>query len=427
MEPNGGTAGSSTLLARLRNDPCLSYCGFLGNGFYVEDDHGSLPDARTISLILRHESEFPFKMREEIRAATAADPPLPSRRFCKRVRCCLGRLLLCAPRNPGAGAATTWNGLDSEVDTEDEVETAIRLFPSVLLLRKDHFYGKSLLGRMSWSPIFWVATCIKALPFVPLVMELAVDLGLVMRLFEDSFSLFCTERLVTNRVLIKYRNNESDEEFDRRLDQVSLSVMIRLKEKGSLDQRDNYRAAAAALALGPDRAAKRLRFLIDLDPSVLRGFDSGSIEIGDERPNLLMKMFQEKKSLDAMKSLPILQMLIEVGVSKYPEEIGFLFHTRGSECLTIFPEGERKKDSAFRKACDFFGKEIVVNTVNRIISKNTDGKPRLLRAMFVAASTKPEISVDGLHFLCRKDPTSLISFLQKDQKVVSRKRKLKKR
>ena len=101
-------------------------------------------EEQTMSLILRHQSEFPLNVRNEIQAATTVDPPLSCHQFCERIRLYLGRRLLCVPQketnyDDSGATGRVLKGLDSEVDTEEEVE---QLFV--------YFHPSS-----NWKPQIW--------------------------------------------------------------------------------------------------------------------------------------------------------------------------------------------------------------------------------------------------------------------------------
>jgi hypothetical protein len=123
---------------------------------------------KTMLLIIRHQSEFPVKIREAIHLAANAPERTPEW-FVVEVYNALKVMLLCKPEKENTKNENIerplllWNGLDSAVDTEEEVEVAIRVFPDVLKEYRDGSY-----------PIFWLASCLKALPFIPLLAELGI-------------------------------------------------------------------------------------------------------------------------------------------------------------------------------------------------------------------------------------------------------------
>jgi len=111
-----------------------------------------------------------------------------------------------------------WGGLDNDVDTKEEAEVAIRVFPTVLQNEE------SL--RQSDNPIGAAMSSLKALPFVPMLAELGRELGV----FEPHelvprYDLFLSVSILT------FNPEYDSREFDRQLDEALLSVLVGVKEK----------------------------------------------------------------------------------------------------------------------------------------------------------------------------------------------------
>ncbi|OEU06163.1 hypothetical protein FRACYDRAFT_273134, partial [Fragilariopsis cylindrus CCMP1102] len=76
-----------------------------------------------------------------------------------------------------------YRGLDSDRDTEEEVETAIRFFPEVLSRRKDVYAGilhypiQELAITLDEDDGCWRCN-LKAVSFIPIVARLAIEFGL---------------------------------------------------------------------------------------------------------------------------------------------------------------------------------------------------------------------------------------------------------
>ena len=90
-----------------------------------------------MELLIQHQSEFPIKIREVILLA-ANTPERTPVWFVAEVYNALKAMLLCKPEKEDTENKTNgiplvlWNGLDSAVDTEEEVEAAVWFFPEVL-------------------------------------------------------------------------------------------------------------------------------------------------------------------------------------------------------------------------------------------------------------------------------------------------------
>jgi len=328
--------------------------------------------------------------------------------FCWAIKRSLIVLLLsCKPENENTEdenndeAAARWEGLDSEVDTEEEVEVAIRCFPDVLKGRvpraRRHYY-RILHG---YFPIFHVMSCLRALPFVPLLAELGDTFctfrseerggGLLVHVANRIWSPL--EELFWNRMLWSETRNY-DEEYGRQLDEVSLSVLLRLKEKGLMRKEDVGPCVSEVLCVKPFRTERRFRFLLDWDPTVLKGLGPGCSLLRDflkREPDNPVREDDELKRF---------QTIFELGMSHYPKDIGFMFDTPDRESIY-------DSDSTLKIACDKFGKEKVTMIVDAMILKSTLRRCDAIRTLVFTAATNTNIRSDGLYFFIRLDPTAL--------------------
>jgi hypothetical protein len=390
------SAESSTLLVQLRDKR-------LNRVFR------NLDSKQAMTLIVKHQSEFPEKIRTAICVAVNTPESNPER-FRVDVYNALKSLLLCEPEYVSTenenndDAAVRWDGLDSNVDTEEEVEVAIRVFPSVLKER-----GPRIIA---FYPIFWVTTCLEALPFVPLIVELGVELGE----FEDEergglaclngFGSRPLRELVANSAMQPMEHGHDYEDFDRQVDEAYLSVLVRLKEKGLMRREDVRDCVEYILDEKPSRTEKRFRFLIDWDPTVLKTGIQGF------------------PLLENSGGLKRFQTIFELGMSHYPEEIGFLFHTRvflfhttgslfhtrGSSGYILPPWGP----SCVELVCDHLGKENVTKVVDEVISKKTMGRSDAIQTLVFVAAANGNISLNGLYFFVRRDPNVLFASFSRD-------------
>jgi hypothetical protein len=77
------------------------------------------------------------------------------------------------PEGPNHDVREQWHGLDSDVDTEEEVELLIRFFPSILT-ESDGVHSGCLVGPV--TPMLLLFTEAKAVSFLPLFLKLGVEL-----------------------------------------------------------------------------------------------------------------------------------------------------------------------------------------------------------------------------------------------------------
>ena len=127
----------------------------LHNGDYNWEDD---PE-QGMRLLVKHQSEFPKRIRDAIREAATNGLDNDTSRILY-IYNVTSSLLLCKPEMVDGEDETTtqeldietfWNGPDSEIDTEEELELAIRFFPNVLR------ETRSIDQVWEWDlfPIFW--------------------------------------------------------------------------------------------------------------------------------------------------------------------------------------------------------------------------------------------------------------------------------
>ena len=284
-----------------------------------------------------------------------------------------------------------WLGLDWNVDTEDEIETAIRFFPMVLTE-----YLHSTLAIL--SPIQLLLAQEQTVSFVPIFARLLTEAGnFLERQFVVKYGLRnILELLMTNcfpKIVFGYEVSES-------FDDESLSVLVRLREMG-LVENEEVRILVTALMgyalesdmLKQDRGfiEKRLRLLIGWDPSVL--------EYG-RRP-LLHTIYGESMSHTCDESilLCMFDTLAELGITHYPKELGFVFHKWGGI-------------SPLESFASSVGTERVTRIVNEKLSTKFGSSPKALSSLIIETATNDKIHLDAVYRLVSLNPI-LCSFLTK--------------
>lgn len=369
----------------------------------------------SLQLLIKRQSEFPVKIREFIREAQnellAGEPA-----SCAMMKIQKANLYFFLSRrireSTETEESTRWYGPDIEVDTHDQIEVAIRFFPHLL-----HTY-RQRDNEWATTAIQAATTSLNSLPFVPLIAELGDEYnffdekqrgGIWDSFFNSNPKLKETAlyQIVTNKIILEKQEIHSDE-FYRQIDDVSLSVLVRLKERGFLKKQDICDCVDLLVNEAPSRTEKRLRFFIDWDPTILQ---TKSEERATTFYNVYCNSLLEycvwqchmHGAVEGM--LERFQTLLELGLLHYPEEIGFLFHRDN-----LFP----RPKPAFRKACRIFGRDKVVRVVNESISKYIRGQRDTFHKLVFIAATKDEILLDGLYLLVRRDPATLMSFFSKD-------------
>ena len=375
-----------------------------------------------VATLLAHRAEFPARVRAAIgrSAARTAAAPDDDAAVLAAVRREVTEFFFGMPDADGDGDGDAdagearppfhwWHGPNSDVDAPEEVETALRFFPSVLVERRGHPHPL-FPQRRFYTPIWGLLHCSRAMAFIPLLAELGVELGT----FADRGGLVCAmHNVVTMLVCNVVVRDDLDEEASGKLDEDSVAIMTRLRDKGLMTKEDvhdfdltlsllyhaNYRTNY--------RYRRRLRFLLDWDPSVLR-------ECGRGDP-LLYHFVRRLCATDDGRlppgALRRFGDILGFGMSHHPAELGFLFH-----------------GSTFRLACELFGADEVGRTVENkllgVVEQEQDGRNNSpddenstsestssslsLAALFFAAATNEEISLDGAYAVFRRNPMALL-------------------
>ena len=236
----------------------------------------------------RHDTDYDTDTEDELAAAAAECTLLTlitllqrKRTYPKRTRKKIDRLaaeflhkteldihdMLCE-ENPNAD---DYRGLDSDRDTEDEVEAAIRLFPQVLSKRSG-FQRRLPIQFISGSDDD--ACNLKAVSFLPLVARLAIEFGLFSDkkrgglLTKDSYDYTTMKNLITAGQTKRQQHVEL-------VDDKCLLVMQKLRQMGLLKKEDiqNYELFEQ-LWMNNVFSENRFRFFIEWDPTLLTIVDS---------------------------------------------------------------------------------------------------------------------------------------------------------
>ena len=140
------------------------------------------------------------------------------------------------------GDADYYQGLDSNIDTEAEVEAIIRIFPNVLSTRQEITYGDDddiVEARYFYYPI-------QLLSFIPVVARLAIEFGCFEE--EDRGGLLCYGNRSSDdenvlRILMHSDRNiiTNDRKHHQLVDDKYLLVMKQLRQVGLLKKDDIQR------------------------------------------------------------------------------------------------------------------------------------------------------------------------------------------
>jgi hypothetical protein len=295
--------------------------------------------------------------------------------------------------------ADNYRGLDSDRDTEEEVETVIRFFPDVLTRRggTDDCYPIQLLSYTCYEDGFWGCN-VKAVSFIPIVARLAIELGLSFDGGEERGGLLCGgDDNVLLYLIAAYRTDLQNYET---IDNKYLQVLIQLRKIGLLKKEDiqRYRLLhdICSSCYFPE---KRFRFLLEWDPIKLT-----QSERGGGIP-LLYAACSNIHSIRGFYSIRGFQLVFEYGIRYFPKKkgINLLFRKNSSG------------NTPFIGACYFYGYEqvmkIIEDTLIRCYSSSDDTPPLNIEEALMTAAIDKDIHLDCVYFLLRRQPDILQKLL----------------
>ncbi|OEU07425.1 hypothetical protein FRACYDRAFT_251230 [Fragilariopsis cylindrus CCMP1102] len=211
--------------------------------------------------------------------------------------------------------ADDYFGLDSNRDTEAEVETALRFFPELLSRRKKathgyRFYPVELLAYTRSGSNIWKCN-LKAVSFVPLVVRLAIEFDLFEEqergglLIGDKYHVNMLQLLSSANTMAVARDRENHE----LIDDAHLNVMVQLRQVGHFQKEDIYiHGLLMRMCHQSIFPRKRFQFLVEWYPFVLiRPDEFGYVPL---------------HRAVSMSSIHASQAVFEYGIRYYPKKKG---------------------------------------------------------------------------------------------------------
>ena len=333
--------------------------------------------ARKKIAILERKEEFPGKLRPVIEKFKENEPEPFLRKLERKFLD-----LLCENYY---GVISETKGLNSDRDTEAEVELAIRFFPNVLSKRDR--YGKSIIYRQlkSWKGEF----NLKAVSFIPVLAELGIEF--------DQFEEDERGGLISGgwNVLTDLAANcddqrkRYDEQHQRLVDEKFLTIMKRLRQKGLLkkeDIRESYLIGTICCqSVFPEQ---RFQYLVDWDPNSLR------IPDGDYDDDLPIHCATHP--CYNCTYIHRFQTIFEAGMRHFPAEIGLLFHKN------------RYDNTPYQMACQKFGNEKVKQIIDDVLNIQENDIDTINSLIYAATNDGIRFGCfDGVYFLLRREPSVL--------------------
>jgi hypothetical protein len=291
--------------------------------------------------------------------------------------------------------ADDYRGLDSERDTEKEVEIAVRFFPEVLSTGEkrdpcdDEVYPIQLLA-LTRRECSYLGCNVKAVSFVPLLARLAIELGL----FEEKYrgGLLCHDIFndnVLHSITISDQDKTNDREHHAPIDDKYLQVFIQLRKLGLLKKEDIQRYGLLhRLCRYGYFAEKRFRFLVEWDPTLL-------IQTEEYSQNLPFYCI-----IDYYSTIQRFLSVFEAGIKYFP-------NTKG---ITLLFHKNYEGYTPFQRACVKFGYNKVMEVVDDTLVRYSETPVNVAEALLPAA-IDANIHLDCLYFLLRREPDVLQKLL----------------
>jgi hypothetical protein len=298
--------------------------------------------------------------------------------------------------------ADDYRGLDSDRNTEAEVETVIRFFPSVLSRINDGSYP---IQRLSYtcdyddSDLTLYGFNMNAASFIHLLAELAIELGM----FDAHFrgGLLC-EDVAGENVLVELmrRNTIKSQIREQRelVDKKCVQVLIQLRKLGLFKKEDIQRYGLLHMGCCCHHseyiAENSFRFLIEWDPNAL--LDSGHKYWGGGLP---LHVAVERSCFQGF------QLVFDAGIRYFPKKKG----------ISLLFEKNDNGDTPFQMACKKFGSGVVMagveETLTRYNSCSDNTSPLNIMEAFKAAVIDESVHIDCLYFLMQREPCVLQKLL----------------
>ena len=316
-----------------------------------------------------------------------------------------------------------YRGLDSDIDTPEEVDSILRMYPEVLMETPGFFRCETLKSILFISGV--AALRAELCDHLPVDDRAGLLSKNCLREVRDGDSpeyrwvalqtiISCPGYRTLDRILIKKQELEKEEDgpeedsvFKRTKRSIyedlwrkapiaedrCLTVMRRIKEMG-LIQSDDF--AIDDMINGPfsTLSNKMFRFLIDWDPYCLtRIRHDGRVALHNV-PEYFPATQTEK--------LKRFQLIFELGLRYFPIKTG----------ISLLFQYDNNDRTPFELAYKYFGRKATMEAIDEVLStrfKNEQAYDAV--EAFVHAATDEWIDKQCVDFILRRDPATVIKFL----------------
>ena len=322
---------------------------------------------RTLHSVLDRQEEFPSRQRNKI--DTLIEEFLTN----------LGNDIhdmLCDPNH-----GDDYQGLDSNRDTEAEVETAIRFFPEVLSRRGGEYDSYPIQCLPLMYDINLSLVCnVKAVSFVHVISQLAIEFGSFQQ--NDRGGLLVDNGDSLNS-LVSSSHSSYGEGHNRTVDNVFVAEMIRLRQMGLLMREDIQEYELVSQLCAQNYFAEnRFRFLVEWNPTSLTRTNRWGYPL----------------HYSATKTLQSFRIVLDYGIRYYPMMKG----------ISILFQKHDFSGTPIQNACKRFRRKDVIDVVEETLARYSPTTPINITYALLLAAIDERIHLDCVYFLLRRVPDVLI-------------------
>jgi len=287
-----------------------------------------------------------------------------------------------------------YRGLDSDRDTEAEVETAVRFFPNVLSREG---------GRYGWYPIKSLSSTfdnsysevpnLKAVSFIHLLARLAIEFdtfehherGGLLNLNEDD-----DVHVDTLQCLVCSNGSMRGEEHNQLVDNAFLEEFIRLRHMDLLKKDDilDYELVHG-LCCQSYFAENRFRFLVEWNPTSLIQTDIfGCVPLNYAANHSSFQGFRS---------------VFDFGIRYFPSKRG----------ISLLFQKQDDGYTPFQLACELFERNEVKEAVEDTLARCSTTAPINSVHALMLAATDEHIHLVGVYFVLRRQPDVLTRMIRR--------------
>ena len=284
-----------------------------------------------------------------------------------------------------------YDGLDSEKDTEEEVETAIRCCPENLTRRDERFgcYPIKCLTLMESDDNTKDASNVNAASFVHLFVRLAIEFTSFEEHERGGLLITDDEGYNVLHTLVATSGPSYDENHHKCVDTSFLAVLVRLRH-ARLFTKDDIQQYELVLRLCKLKvfANQRFRFLTEIDPvSLLQTDENGCLPWHWATYTIL----QFRPVCDAV----------------------FRFYPKWKGIQLLHQKDTTYQNTPFQCASQCFGHTAVLTILEETLARYSDTiLPDIPKALILAA-TEERIHVECVYFLLKRQPDVVLNMLSR--------------